>query len=63
MARERHNSPCSGLARGNDHAAAVWDWERNKTEDSGIFVLTSPPQCRSSPLLQSTIAESAHVMV
>ena len=62
MARERRNSPYSDLARGNGHAgpAAVWDWGRNKAEESGIFALTSPPQCQSSPLLQSTTAESAH---
>lgn len=62
MARERHISSCSDLARGNDHGgpAALWDWGRNKAEGSGIFALTSPPQCQSSPLLQSTTAESAH---
>lgn len=45
MARERHNSPYSDLARGSDHAgpAAVWDWGRNKAEESGIFALTSAP--------------------
>lgn len=62
MARERRNSPCSCLARRSDHAgpAAVWDWGKNKAEESGIFTLTSISQCQSPPLLQSTIAESVH---
>jgi len=32
------------LARGNEHVgpAAVWDWRRNKAEESGIFALVLP---------------------